>query len=223
MNRILRTVTTALLTLTALLSVYELLKSLVWSFETLLLGKEALRHVFLWFLAGGAAYYLVFGLVWRKYRNLIHTTIHEWLHAFMCMVLFKDVMSVKSTADDGGIMYHGGGSNIFITLAPYTLPILTYLTLLIAGFMPAAVKWPYLLVGFTFFMHLHAFKRQTRLDQPDIQEPGTYRSVVFIATFLPMNVSICLYSLGFRLWPGIVTYFTSVWADISGLVTNLFV
>lgn len=222
MNRILRAVTTAVLTLTALLSVYELIKAVIWSFDTLLLGKAALRNALLWFLAGGVVYYLVFGLVWRKYRRLIHTTIHEWLHAFACMIMFRDVVSVKSTSSEGGVMYHTGNSNIFISLAPYTLPILTYLTLAIASVMPLSVKWPMILVGFTFFLHMHAFKVQTRLDQPDLQEGGIFRSVVFIATFLPMNIAIVLYSVGSKLWPGIVTYFTSVWGDISGLFINLF-
>ena len=140
----------------------------------------------------------------------------------MCMVMFREVVSVKSTSNDGGVMYHGGDPNIFIALAPYTLPILTYLTLIITGVMPSSVKWPYVLVGFTFFMHMHAFMRQTRLDQPDLQESGIYRSVVFIATFLPMNVAICLYALKNTLWSGIGTYFSSVWSDISGLVVNLF-
>lgn len=222
MNKITRIISTVILTLTALLSVYEFMKALIWSFDTLLLGSKALRSVMLWFLAGGVAYYLVFGLVWRKYRNLIHTTIHEWLHAFMCMIMFRDVVSVQSTSDQGGVMYHRGDANIFIALAPYTLPILTYLTLIIASVMPSAVKWPYILVGFTFFLHMHAFKRQTRLDQPDLQESGIYRSVVFIATFLPMNIAICLYALKNTLWSGIGTYFASVWGDISGLVVNLF-
>ena len=119
-------------------------------------------------------------------------------------------------------MYHTGNSNIFISLAPYTLPILTYLTLAIASVMPSSVKWPLILVGFTFFLHMHAFKVQTRLDQPDLQESGIFRSVVFIATVLPMNVAIILYSVGSKLWPGIVTYFTSAWGDISGLFVNLF-
>ena len=222
MNKITRIISTVILTLTALLSVYEFMKALIWSFDTLLLGSKALRSVMLWFLAGGVAYYLVFGLVWRKYRNLIPTTIHEWLHAFMCMIMFRDVVSVQSTSDQGGVMYHRGDANIFIALAPYTLPILTYLTLIIASVMPSAVKWPYILVGFTFFLHMHAFKRQTRLDQPDLQESGIYRSVVFIATFLPMNIAICLYALKTTLWAGIGTYFASVWGDISGLVVNLF-
>ena len=222
MNKITRIISTVILTLTALLSVYEFLKALIWSFDTLLLGTKALRAVMLWFLGGGVVYYLVFGLVWRKYRNLIHTTIHEWLHAFMCMVMFRDVVSVQSTSEDGGVMYHRGDPNIFIALAPYTLPILTYLTLIIAGVMPSSVQWPYVLVGFTFFLHMHAFKRQTRLDQPDLQESGLYRSVVFIATFLPMNVAICLYALKSTLWSGIGAYFVSVWGDISGLVVNLF-
>ena len=222
MNKITRIISTVILTLTALLSVYEFMKALIWSFDTLLLGSKALRSVMLWFLAGGIAYYLVFGLVWRKYRNLIHTTIHEWLHAFMCMIMFRDVVSVQSTSDQGGVMYHRGDANIFIALAPYTLPILTYLTLIIASVMPSAVKWPYILVGFTFFLHMHAFKRQTRLDQPDLQESGIYRSVVFIATFLPMNIAICLYALKTTLWAGIGTYFAAVWGDISGLVVNLF-
>lgn len=222
MNKLTRTITSVILTLTALLSLYEFMKALIWAFDTLLLGTKTLRNVMLWFLAGGVVYYLVFGIVWRKYRNLIHTTIHEWLHAFMCMIMFRDVVSVQSTSEDGGVMYHRGEHNIFISLAPYTLPILAYLTLIIAGLMPPAVKWPYVLVGFTFFLHMHAFKLQTRLDQPDLQESGIYRSVVFIATFLPMNIAICLYALKTTLWAGIGTYFTSVWSDLSGLVINLF-
>ena len=74
MNKITRIISTVILTLTALLSVYEFMKALIWSFDTLLLGTKALRAVMLWFLGGGVVYYLVFGLVWRKYRNLIHTT-----------------------------------------------------------------------------------------------------------------------------------------------------
>ncbi len=222
MNKITRIITSVILTLTALLSLYEFVKALVWAFETLLLKAKVSNYVILWFLAGGVLYYLVFGLVWRKYRNLIHTTIHEWLHAFMCMIMFRDVVSVQSTSDDGGVMYHRGDSNIFINLAPYTLPILTYVALIIAGVMPSSVKWPYVVVGFTFFLHMHAFKRQTRLDQTDLQDSGIYRSLVFICTFLPMNIAICLYALKTTLWAGIGTYFTSVWADISGLVANLF-
>ena len=220
MKRFLRPLTVVLLTLTALLFAFELIKSVIWACECIL-KDSSLRRYLLWFLAGGGFYWLIMCVVWRKYLTLIQTSVHEWLHAFACMVMFRDVQSISSSSNGGGVMYHSGDSNLFISLSPYTLPILAYGALLVASLVPGRMAWFYAFAGFFFFLHMHAFMTQIGGHQTDIRKNGMYTSTVYITTFLSMNVAICIYAAGLKLWPGICHFFTVTWSDLSGIVGSL--
>lgn len=220
MKKIIRPLITVLLSLTAILFVFELMKALIWTVE-LLLKDSPSRKFMLWFIAGGGIYWVIMCLMWRKYLDLIHTSVHEWLHAFACMVMFRDVQAINATSNRGGVMYHSGDSNLFISLTPYTLPILAFGALLVASFVPAKMAWFYAFPGFFFFLHLHAFVKQIGGHQSDIQNHGLYTSTVYIATFLSMNVAICLYSAGMKLWQGICHFFVTSWNDVMGVVGSL--
>lgn len=209
-----------ILTVTALFFTFEFLKSVIWFFDALF-QDSYLRRYLLWFIAGGGLYWIVFCVLWRKYLSLIQTSVHEWLHTFACMIMFRDVQAITASSDNGGVMFHSGNSNLFISLTPYTLPILAYGAFFIVSFFPGRMAWVYAIPGFFFFLHVHAFVRQTSIRQPDLQCNGLYMSVVYIATILSMNLAICLYSAGLRLGPGIRHFFSVTWHDFAGFFTSL--
>lgn len=176
-----------------------------------------------WYFFGGGALYAVAALTLLK-TNLQYyqTKHHESLHETACQILLRPIESITATSGKGGQLVHGGSSNLFITLAPYSFPVFTYFFLLIQ--LMVSPKFPYyaLLTGFTFFFFLHAVYRQTGPRQPDLKRYGLPLSYMFIACFLLLNISIILYAVKMNIWKGFLYYFEDIWRVVKGVLTTGF-
>lgn len=184
------------------------------------LGKN-ISHYY-WFLAGGGAYYLIMCLILRKNLAFFQTWIHEFLHTVICIFTGRRIESFHATANDGGSVYSYGSPNIVLSLAPYTIPFFTFILLLLRLIIPMRFKWFTLLIGFSFFMHLHAFIVQIKPYQTDLIAHGLIKSYLYIFSFLPMNIGICLYSVDMNLWYGIRYFFSESWKMITNVCLTIF-
>ena len=150
----------------------------------------------------------------------LHTLSHEGLHMAACLMLFRKVESLKATSDEGGIIHHYGESNIFISLAPYTLPLITFILLAIQMLISPKYEAFGLVVGFSFFFYLHAFWLDARPYQTDILSHGIVTSYLYIIAFASMNFAICLYAVDMKLFNAFAHYFSDIWGMVAGLFTT---
>jgi len=151
--------------------------------------------LYLWFGIGVALYIVLRRLPFlRKNAEWFETQTHEWIHTIVALMFGQKIHSVNA-GEGEGVMYHSGrfSRNIFISLAPYCLPIYTYafciLRLLSAK---QSVHIFDLLIGLTLTFHIVAFTKQTKPHQFDIQEFGLLTSYLFIAAFLFFNFTVIL-------------------------------
>jgi len=171
-----------------------------------------------WFGAGFATYFILRMLPFvRKNGELFQTFIHELTHTVVAVLFFRKIHSFYA-GEHSGVMKHSGGrfGDIFISLAPYCLPIFTYAFLLlrIIGTWKQQM-WFDIFIGFTVAFHSACFARQTRNYQTDIQQNGYLKSYLFIVLFWLFNATIILLSIRKGIVNSITYLFPQYWNDIT--------
>lgn len=208
MSKLKTTLLKLLFAITMLMCFFVFLKSLV--------GIVQSYQNYLFFAIGGVVYFLLAKLA-KKNISFFHTFTHEFAHMIVGLLFGKKIVSFYAGSSDGGVIKLNGKLNIFIILAPYCLPTLTYLFLLLP-LITHLPDWYMGFVGLSLAFHLHAFKRQTRADQSDIQRNGVVLSMLFIFTFLMFNLAVTIYSVNFNL----LIAFKMVFVDLYNLVVYTF-
>lgn len=174
--------------------------------------------IYQWLLYGFAAYFILrkFKLVSRN-EQWLQTTSHEMTHAIVGMMFLHKIHSLQ--ANDGyGAVQHSGRQlgDIFISLAPYCLPIFTFAILLLRIMADNAMLYIFdLLIGFSLAFHVVCFVSQTRLSQPDIEEQGAVRAILFILTAWFFNATIILLSIRNGVIGAFIYIFPQYWTDIT--------
>jgi hypothetical protein len=165
MKTIFKTLAYIILVIFLLLSVWQFLET------TYYLALKSYK-IYVWFGIGIVAYIILRRLPFLS-KNLewFETQTHEWLHTIVALIFGQKIHSV-SAGENEGVMYHSGrfSRNIFISLAPYCLPLYTYTFCVLR--LLSANKSVYifdLLIGLTLTFHIVAFKKQTKAYQSDIQ------------------------------------------------------
>lgn len=132
------------------------------------------------------------GLLWaRRPQAYIHTLIHETCHAILCIVFFVKINSFKVTDGNGGCVGHERVDPFratFISIAPYTLPLLLGMVLLSRQYLTLDKLWLQItgaLAGFLLIHHYHAVYHNVRINisgkQSDLVKVGRPLSFVLIA------------------------------------------
>lgn len=141
-----------------------------------------------WWLVGGLAVGILL-VLWRRPNALIHTTIHELCHALFCLLLGVRVTSFRVSDGSGGAVGHEQVDPLrgtLISIAPYTLPLLLAIGLLLHWWI--ASPWLSALVGFLYIHHLHALYYNITLNfwgkQSDLAKVGRPLSAVLISSAL---------------------------------------
>ena len=155
--------------------------------------------VYLWFVVGVVIFFLVNRFVIKGEDDTIRIFSHELNHAIVSLMLFKKVHSFH-VEQSGGMVYHTSGGRlptVLINLAPYCLPLFTYILLFARAAMIPNLYWiADILIGFTIGFYISVFKQQIGAHQPDITQ---YRNRLFpywyIFTFILFNAGIIIYSL----------------------------
>ena len=155
--------------------------------------------VFKWFFIGMGAFFAlrIIPFLGRNSR-VLETASHEITHMVLCLLFFKQVKSMKISSEGSGEVWHSGNGigNTFIALAPYTLPLFTFIILIFSIWGSAeSMHVFHLLIGFSLAFHLVCFATQTSLRQTDITSQGVVRSFLYIALFLMFNLAIVLLSV----------------------------
>jgi len=117
---------------------------------------------------------------WLKKKHFYSTFEHEMTHLLVGLIFFKKPSHFTATHDSGGEtgLY---GNNFIITLAPYFLPTINLLLLIIYAIINQKFILPFFAV-FGFFASYHIFSTidEFSYKQPDIYTTGKLFSTIFI-------------------------------------------
>jgi len=166
----------------------------------------------------GIVAFVVLSRFFNKNLQWFATFSHELTHTVVSLLLFREIHSFQAGRGTGEI-YTSGNRNtlVFVDLAPYCLPIFTYLLLAIRMMMAKDMLMYYdVLVGLSIGFHAYCFKDQTGSYQTDINKHPLYFSYTYIATALLFNVCVIIVSF----WNG-KNVFTAFWYVLTQMWKTL--
>lgn len=163
-----------------------------------LTGVGAHWRDYLWFGGGIAAYACLRRLsIFSKNEGWMQVFSHELAHTTVSLMLFRRIHSFAAGTREGRVSYSGSSAgDLFISLAPYCLPLATYILLLLR--LLGAQENLYIfdmLTGFTAAFYAVCFHAQTGTHQSDITEQGTFRAYMFIIAAWLFNATVVLHSV----------------------------
>ena len=175
--------------------------------------------LFQW-VAVGFVCYSVLRAFFNKNALWIETFTHELTHVIVAMLLFRKVHSFH--AEEGsGVVYTSGQSNNMIipmALAPYCLPIYTFLLLSVRSLMNFHGIWVYdILIGISLSFHVNCFIHQTGKHQTDINQYPLLFSYLYI--YVARLINACIIVVSF--FPS-YNVFSSFWRCIVAIYKNAF-
>lgn len=137
--------------------------------------------------AGFAAYclFMLFLIIPRMRHNLkwFMKFTHELTHTLVAVLFFAKIREFVVKDRECYVNYKAGPIGyVPITLSPYSIPIYTFMLFpfRFAGDSNYMIIFD-ALIAFTYAFHIHAFIKQTRFSQQDIEGCGLARSTTFIA------------------------------------------
>ena len=150
--------------------------------------------LFLGFIAYGL--FLLSTIIPRVRHNLnwFMKFTHELTHTLVAVLFFAKIREFVVRDRECYVNYKAGPIGyVPITLAPYCIPIYTFMLFpfRFAGDSHYMIIFDFL-IAFTYAFHAHAFIKQTRFSQPDIEGCGLARSTTFI-----IFIHMCVLSLIF--------------------------
>lgn len=155
--------------------------------------------LYLWPTVGIAVFFVLDKTLIKGKDDTIRVFSHELNHAVVSLMLFKKVHSFHVESDHGVVYHTAGGrfSSVLINLAPYCLPLYTYILLIARAAMQPSLYWIVdILIGITVGFYISFFKQGIGPHQTDISQ---YRQQLFpywyIFTFIIFNATIILHSL----------------------------
>lgn len=171
----------------------------------------------------GIAVFAVIHAVVKKNMVWLETFSHELTHIIVALLFFRRIHSFH--AEEGsGVVYTSGEHKYALppmALAPYCLPIFTYMLLSVRCLMDFHGMWIYdVLIGMTICFHFFCFKNQMGSYQPDINQYPLPFSYLYIATALLIN--FCIIWVAFFPQYNVYTSFwrlvTSVWDNLLSMI-----
>lgn len=175
----------------------------------------------------GIAVFAVIHSVVKKNMTWLETFSHELTHIVVALLFFRRVHSFH--AEEGsGVVYTSGKHEYALApmaLAPYCLPIFTYLLLSIRCLMDFHGMWIYdVLIGMTICFHFFCFKNQTGIYQTDINQYPLSFSYLYIVTALLINFCIIWVAFfsQYNVYTSFWRYLSSVWENAITFVQFLF-
>ena len=180
---------------------------------------------YMWFFIGFGAYFVLMLIPpVKKNEDILQITSHEITHLIVALLFFKKIIS-REVTKEGGVVWYSGRKygELFISLAPYTLPIFTFFFLLlrIIGAWESLYIFD-VLIGFTLAFHCLCFIKQTRPYQTDISSNGYLLSYLFIVCFLLFNMTIILLSIRKGIIKANLDLFPNYWKDLLEIFKHVF-
>ena len=182
--------------------------------------------IYQWVGVGIAAFAVIHSVV-KKNMTWLETFSHELTHFVVALLFFRRVHSFH--AEEGsGVVYTSGEYEYALApmaLAPYCLPIFTYLLLSIRCLMDFHGMWIYdVLIGMTICFHFFCFKNQTGYYQTDINQYPLSFSYLYKVTALLINFCIIWVAFfpQYNVYTSFWRYLSSVWENAITFVQFLF-
>lgn len=190
-------------------------------------GIDIVRHIFfpkrgswignlqLYMWTGiGILFFVVVQRFLKENLQWFETFTHELAHTIVSILLLRRIHSFEANNNNGLIMTSGNGKTlVFVDLAPYCLPIYTFLLLAIRAIVTSQFLWCIdLIIGISLAFHVRCFFKQTGSYQPDINKHPLYFSYTYIATALLLNLCVILVSY----W-STKNFFTAFWYVIKNM------
>ena len=164
---------------------------------------------FKWTIIGIIAFmiirYLIIKLHWpfskgtgKANLELLETDIHERIHQFVALCLGRRLSSIH-VEQHSGVVYSSGSevSHLLVALAPYCMPMITLIFVIARVMIKLEWLWFYdMVIGFSIGFHGVCIYKDTKKSQPDINQYPLHFSYLYIATFLLLNITIILVSIG---------------------------
>lgn len=159
-------------------------------------------YIYKWVLCGMGAYLLCARFLVASRESLTRVFTHELTHAIVGIMFLRKIISFNATKSSGVVMHSKGlFGDIFISLAPYCLPIYTFALLLLRLLGDESSLFIFdILIGFTLALHINCYIMETRPRQTDIKNTGYMRSLMFIPTAWALNLSLIMLSIPKGVW-----------------------
>lgn len=158
-------------------------------------GKE---KTYMWVMIGVVAY-LCLRLLIRSKSRFLETLSHELTHAAIALLCGRRIHSIHVEDSGTGVVFTSGNNNyslVPVALAPYCLPLFTYILLAIRCIVDEDSLWICdLLIGMVTCFHYICFKTQLGNYQTDINQYPLSFSYYYIVTFWVINICIVLVSI----------------------------
>lgn len=167
----------------------------------------------------GILVFAIIHAVIKKNMTWLETFSHELTHIVVAFLFLRRVHSFHAE-EKSGVVYTSGEHEYGLApmaLAPYCLPIFTYLLLSIRCLMDFHGMWIYdILIGMTICFHFFCFKNQTGNYQPDINQYPLSFSYLYIVTALLINFCIIWVAFfpQYNVYTSFWRYVTSIWSNL---------
>lgn len=174
--------------------------------------------------------YAVFHHFVSKNRDFLETFSHELTHGVVALLFLREITSFQANKNNGVIWTRGKRwTQTFVSLAPYCLPIFTYIMLLLwslvatRSLVATGALLPLdIIVGVTIAFHFFCFKSQTGSYQTDINQFPLWFSYIYIWVFRLFNVLVILLCYmpdratghPLKLWGAIWYLVVHLWKDL---------
>jgi len=183
---------------TAIALLWEAVKS----FKDVLLHWQATA----WFVGGGVIYALLHWQGWKFVR--VYVLAHELVHALAGILSGYKVKGLPKIGKDGGEVLLDG-SNAFVALAPYCVPL--YALLMPALYQILLLKWPQMsahrdmfILGIGFFLAFHVLHTVDTLYQTKQSDIAMAGGAVFSYSMITAANGVLLLAAFRLLYPDLV-------------------
>ena len=234
MSKFRKIITILLLVIGVIIAAFEFYRTMLYAVNA---ASNDLYAGYLWMAVGFIIYLIFHRFFFRKNIDIMQTMSHEGAHMLVgALFLRRKIYQFNAKSSDSlsfndnalGFVsseVKNGRISIMSTLAPYTLPYLTFL-LLLFRLMIKNECLPIIdtIIGFSLMFYFLCWKKDTRLDQSDIQLCGVFLSYLYIITFVLFNISLIIYSVSggivepMNIIEAVKLYFTQTWNDILMMV-----
>ena len=234
MSKFRKIITILLLVIGVIIAAFEFYRTMLYAVNA---ASNDLYAGYLWMAVGFIIYLIFHRFFFRKNIDIMQTMSHEGAHMLVgALFLRRKIYQFNAKSSDSlsfndnalGFVsseVKNGRISIMSTLAPYTLPYLTFL-LLLFRLMIKNECLPIIdtIIGFSLMFYFLCWKKDTRLDQSDIQACGVFLSYLYIITFVLFNISLIIYSVSggivepMNIIEAVKLYFTQTWNDILMMV-----
>ena len=230
MSNLRRFLTIFLLLVAIVVAAFEFYRTLQYAVDA---SMNQLYSGYMWMAVGFVIYLVFHKFFFSKTIDIMQTMSHEGAHMLVgALFLRRKIYQFNAKSSDSlsfndnalGFVsseVKNGRISIMSTLAPYTLPYITFVLL----FFRLMIKNECLpiidtIIGFSLMFYFLCWKKDTRRDQSDIQLCGIFLSYLYIITFVLFNISLIIYSVSggitepMNIIEAVKLYFTQTWNDI---------